>query len=142
AERADRCHRIDPGDAAELPLEGSRHGGRHGGRRRAGQAGADAERGIVDTGQVGHRQGAVRDYAEQRDSEHQQAGRDGPPDEYFRKVHWTFQAWISDFGFRISGVSVNVASAGDGLNSPEIRNLTSEILFVMPDIYVYTTGVR
>jgi hypothetical protein len=35
---------------------------------------------------------------------------------------------ISDVGFRISGVSVDVARAGGWLKAPEIRHLTSEIL--------------
>ncbi len=35
---------------------------------------------------------------------------------------------ISDFGFRISGDSVDVARAGGWLKAPEIRNPKSEIL--------------
>ena len=89
---ARRGHRVEAGDRRELALE--RAGDRRGHRARiaAGQAGADVQRREVDVGQIADRQRAVREDAEQRDAEHQQAGRDRPLDEERGNVHHSIVA--------------------------------------------------
>ena len=80
-------HRVQAGDAGELPLERSRYRRGHGVGIGAGQAGAYRDGGIVHLRQIADRQRAVGDHAEQRDRSHEQAGGDRPPDKSLGNVH-------------------------------------------------------
>jgi len=87
SKRTVRGHRIDARNPRELPLEWSRNSRRHRRRIRAGKAGGDRNRRIVDVREIGDRQRLIRHHAEQRDAEHNERSRDRFADASFRNVH-------------------------------------------------------
>ena len=74
-------HLVDPGDAAQMPLERRGHGGRDRLRARPGQLRHDHDGRHVDLRHVGHRQQEIGEDARERQPAREQCRGDGTQDE-------------------------------------------------------------
>ena len=87
AQLARRCHLVDAGDAAELPLQRSRHRRCHGLRARARQACADADHGKLHLGQRSDRQKIEGQDPRQQQRRRQQRRANRTVDKWSGDIH-------------------------------------------------------
>ncbi len=109
AQRVDRGHLGQAGDAAEAAFERGGHRGGHGVGAGAGQGARDLDGGKIDAGERRDRQAAVGDEPGQDHRRRQQRGGDGPPDEGRRDVHG-----VSGAGLLPAGAGRAGAPSGSG----------------------------
>ena len=87
AARARRRHLVQARHLPELPLQRRGDGRRHDVRTRARIQRHHLDRRVIELGQRGQRQHAIRDDAHEQDGEHQQRRRHRPEDERTRRIH-------------------------------------------------------
>ena len=117
-------HGVDAGDGGELALQRSGDGGGHGLGGSPREVGGDLHGGVVDVGEVVHREEPVADHAGQHDGEHDQRGHHGAPDEELGQVHARFSCRTAILP---PGTSLSCPTVSPSAAAPVVTCLTSTV---------------